>query len=110
MMQAHLDRSIRSCSSSRSSSGALLFKWVSDKKVGDAGERARQIVAGRASVTPRTRAERPTSRPRSWRSRLRGEFEAEARRREREMQQIEQRILTKEEQLGPQARRDRPPA
>jgi ribonuclease Y len=78
--------------------GALLFKWISDKKVGDAGDRARQIVAA-AERDAEARGRAADLEAKELALKARGEFDAEVRRREREMQQIEQRALAKDEQL-----------
>ena len=79
--------------------GVFLYKWVSEKKVGDAGERARHVLAAaeRDAEAVRKAADLEAK---ELALKARGEFEDEVRRRERELQQIEQRILTKEEQLA----------
>jgi len=79
--------------------GFFLFKWISEKKVGDASERARQIIAAgeREAEAQRKAADLEVK---AAALKARGEFEDEVRRRERGAQQIEQRILLKEEQLA----------
>jgi ribonuclease Y len=90
--------------------GVFLYKWISDRKVGEAGERARQILAaaerdtegilaaaGRDAEAQRRAAELEIK---EQALKARGDFDAEVRRREREMHQVEQRILGKEEQLA----------
>jgi ribonucrease Y len=79
--------------------GVFIHKWISDKKVGDAGERARQIiVAGEREADARRRAAELEAKELALKARE--QFDTEVRRREREMQQLEQRVLTKEEQLA----------
>ena len=79
--------------------GSLLFKWVSEKKVGDASERARQIIAaGEREAEAQRKAADLEAKAAALKAR--GEFEDEVRRRERGVQQVEQRALLKEEQLG----------
>jgi ribonuclease Y len=79
--------------------GVFIYKWISDKKVGDAGERARQIItAGEREADSQRRAAELEAKELALKARE--EFDAEVRRREREMQQLEQRVLTKEEQLA----------
>src|SRR5258706_11950080 len=90
--------------------GVFLYKWISEKKVGDASERARHVLAAaeRDAEAQRKAAERDAEAQRKAADleakelalKARGDFETEVRRRERDMQQIEQRILTKEEQLA----------
>src|SRR5712692_661879 len=79
--------------------GFFLYKWLSDKKVGDASERARQIVtAGEREAEARRRSADLEAKEAALK--IREDLETETRRREREMQQIEQRVVTKEEQLA----------
>jgi ribonuclease Y len=79
--------------------GFFSQKWLTDKKMGVADERARRIV-GDAEREAETRHKSAELEARELILKARGEFETEARRREREIQLIEQRILTKEEQLA----------
>src|SRR6202521_2675337 len=79
--------------------GFFLFKWISDKKVGDASERARQIIAtGEREVEAQRKAADLEAKEMALKAR--GEFEDEVRRRERGVQQIEQRVVLKDEQLA----------
>ena len=79
--------------------GFFLFKWISEKKIGDASERARQIVAaGERDAEAQRKAADLEAKEAALKAR--GEFEDEVRRRERGVQQIEQRILSKEEQIA----------
>src|SRR5262249_26652607 len=79
--------------------GVFLYKWISEKKIGDASERARQVLAA-ADRDAEAMRKAADLEAKELALKARGEFETEVRRREREMQQIEQRILTKEEQLA----------
>src|SRR5436305_14409089 len=75
--------------------GFFLYKWISEKKVGDVSERASQILASAERDADGVRKAADLE-AKELALKARGEFEAEVRRREREMQQIEQRILSKE--------------
>ncbi|HEY3066184.1 MAG TPA: ribonuclease Y [Methylomirabilota bacterium] len=79
--------------------GFVLHKWISDRKIGEAATVARQIVqnAERDAEAHRKTVDLATQEAAL---KARAEFEAETRRREREIQLIEQRILGKEEQLA----------
>jgi ribonuclease Y len=78
--------------------GAILYKWISDRKVGDATERARQILdTAQREAEARTRAGDLEAKEIALKARE--ELDAEVRRREREIHQIEQRILAKDEQM-----------
>src|SRR5687767_5323475 len=79
--------------------GFFLEKFLTERKVGAAGTRARQIV-GDAERDAETRHRTAELEARELVLKARTEFEGEVRTRERAMQQIEQRILTKEEQLA----------
>src|SRR5262249_50849218 len=79
--------------------GVFLYKWISEKKIGDASERARQVLAA-ADRDAEAMRKAADLEAKELALKARGDFEDEVRRREREMQQIEQRILTKEEQLA----------
>src|SRR5712692_4418390 len=79
--------------------GFFLFKWISEKKVGDASERAQQIIAaGEREAEAQRKAADLEGKAAALKAR--GEFEDEVRRRERGMQQIEKRAVLKEEKLG----------
>jgi ribonuclease Y len=78
--------------------GVLLYKWISDKKFGEATERARQILAT-AERDADARRKAADLEAKELALKAREDFDTEARRRDREIQQIEQRILTKEDQL-----------
>src|SRR5712691_11354092 len=79
--------------------GVFIYKWISDKKVGDASERARQIVtAGEREAEASRRSADLEAKEAALK--VREDLETETRRREREFQQIEQRVVTKEEQLA----------
>jgi ribonucrease Y len=79
--------------------GFVLHKSLSDRKVGEANDRAKRIIeeAERDADSRRRAGELET---REATLKARAEFDTETRRRDREMQQIEQRILSKEEQLA----------
>jgi ribonucrease Y len=79
--------------------GIALHKWVSDRKVGDAGLRARRIV-GDAERDAEARHRSAELEAKEIVLRARTEFDTEVRKRERDIQQIEQRILNKEEHLA----------
>src|SRR5229473_357254 len=79
--------------------GFFLHKWVTDKRLGEAGERAQRIVADAAREAENAKKASDLE-AREATLRARADFEGESRRRERDMQQVEQRILAKEEQLG----------
>jgi ribonuclease Y len=79
--------------------GFLAHKWSSERTVGDAGVRAERIV-GDAERDAEARQRTAELEAREMVLKARADFDGEVRRREREMQQIEQRILTKEEQLA----------
>ncbi len=79
--------------------GFLLHKWITDRKLGEASLAAKRIVdtAQRdADAVHRTKE----LEGKEAALKLRTEFEGEVRRREREMQQMEQRVLAKEEELA----------
>src|SRR5688572_32895538 len=79
--------------------GVLLHKWFNDRRVGEAGAVARRIVeqAERDAQAAKRAAELEAKEAAL---KLRTEVEAEARRRDRDAQQIEQRVLAKEEELA----------
>src|SRR5262245_5230375 len=79
--------------------GVFIYKWISERKVGDASERARQILtAAERDAESQRRAADVSAKELALKARE--EFETEIRRREREIQQIEQRVQVKDEQLG----------
>src|SRR5213594_4008311 len=78
--------------------GFILHKWISDRKVGDASSRAeRLILDAEREATNRRKTADLEAKEVALRSRA--EIEAEVRKRESSIQQIEQRVLSKEEQL-----------
>jgi ribonuclease Y len=79
--------------------GFLLQKWFTDKRLGEAGERAERIV-GEAQREAENRKKSSDLEVREATLKARAEFETETRRREREIQQVEQRVIGKEEQLA----------
>jgi ribonuclease Y len=79
--------------------GFTLHKLYSDRKVGDASLRAQRIVSD-AERDAETRRRSAELEAKEIVLRARGEFDTEVRRRERDIQQIEQRILSKEEHLA----------
>src|SRR5215510_13138427 len=79
--------------------GFFLHKWFTDKRLGEATERAERIVAeAQREADNRTKASELEVRESTLKARA--EFETETRRREREIHSVEQRILVKEEQLA----------
>ena len=79
--------------------GFLLQKWLTDKRIGGATASAERIVAD-ATRDAEARLKAAELEIKESTLKARGEFDGEVRRREREIQQIEQRILAKEEQLA----------
>ena len=79
--------------------GFFLHKWITDKRLGEAGTRAQRIVDDALRDTE-TRKKAADLEVREVTLKARAEFDAETRRRERDIQQVEQRILAKEEQLA----------
>ena len=79
--------------------GFFLHKWISDRRIGEATSAGRQIVA---NAERDAEAHRKTVELAAKEAGLkaRAEFEAETRKREREIESIEQRIIAKEEQLA----------
>ena len=79
--------------------GVLLHKWFNDRRVGEAGVVARRIIeqAERDAQANKRTAELEAKEAAL---KLRSELETEARRRDREVQQVEQRVLAKEEELA----------
>ena len=79
--------------------GFFLHKWFTDKRLGEAALRAQRIV-DEASRDAENRKKAADLEVRESTLKARAEFETESRRRERDIQQVEQRILAKEEQLA----------
>jgi ribonuclease Y len=79
--------------------GVLAQRWLSDRKLGSADARGRRILSD-AERDAEARLRSAELEAREFVLRARAEFDSDARRREREIQQVEQRILAKEEQLG----------
>ena len=79
--------------------GFVLHKWFTERKIGDAQSRAEALVqdAARDAETRRKTAELEAKET-ALKARM--IFEDETRRREREIQKIEQRVLSKEEDLA----------
>jgi ribonuclease Y len=79
--------------------GFLLHKWISEKKVGEAQGRAESIISD-AERNAETRRKSADLEAKEIALKARTELEEEARRREREFQQGQQRIVAKEEEVG----------
>src|SRR5919198_409629 len=79
--------------------GFILHKWISDRKLGEASSTARQIVANAERDAEAHRKSVELAAKEAG-LKARAEFEAETRRRERDIELIEQRIIAKEEQLA----------
>ena len=79
--------------------GFFLHKYFTDRRLGEANERAARIV-GKAEREAQTRKKMSELELRETTLKARADFETETRRREREIQQVEQRTLAKEDQLA----------
>jgi ribonuclease Y len=79
--------------------GFILHKWISDRKLGDAGQRAQRIISD-AERDAQNRRKTAELEAKETALKARTEIEAEARARENKAQQIEQRVLSKEEELA----------
>src|SRR5438552_14931772 len=79
--------------------GFFLHKWFTDKRLGEAAERAQRVV-GEAQREAANRKKATELEARESSLKARADFDTESRRREREIQQVEQRILAKEDQLA----------
>ena len=79
--------------------GYLWHKSASDRRIGGAEREARRIVAT-AEREAESRRRTSELEARETTLKARADFEDEARRRDREIQAVEQRILTKEEELA----------
>ena len=79
--------------------GVLLHKWFNDRRLGEASVVAKRIIdqAERDAAAAKRTAELESKESAL---KARSEIEAETRRRDREVQQIEQRVLAKEEELA----------
>src|SRR5712691_9571440 len=79
--------------------GFVLYKWFSERKIGEVRTRAETLIreAERDAETRRRTAELEAK---ETALKARTVFEDETRRREREIQQIERRVLAKEEDLA----------
>jgi ribonucrease Y len=79
--------------------GVFLHKWFSDRKIGEASAVAKRILdTAEREADSHRRAKELEAKEAALKARE--EFETEVRRRDREMQQIEQRVLAKEEELA----------
>src|SRR5262249_46398834 len=79
--------------------GVLLHKWFTDRRLGDAAVAAKKIVAeGERDAEGIRKAAELEAREAALKAR--GTLEDEARRSERELKHVEQRIIAKEEELG----------
>ena len=79
--------------------GFFLHKWITDKRLGEAGQRAQRILdEAERDVENRRKSSELDVREQTLKARA--DLEAETRRREREMQQVEQRTVAKDEQLS----------
>jgi ribonuclease Y len=79
--------------------GVVLYKLLTDRKIGAAEDRARRILEdGQRDAAARLRTAELEAREVALRTRA--ELDEETRRRHREIQQIEQRILQKDDQLA----------
>src|SRR5712691_4945862 len=79
--------------------GFFLHKGFTDRRLGEAADRAQRIV-GEAQREAENLKKASELEMRESSLKARADFDAESRRREREIQQVEQRILAKEDQLG----------
>src|ERR1051325_7892900 len=77
--------------------GFFLQKWVTDKRLGEVGERAQRLVDD-AAREAENRKKTSELEARELTLKSRAELDTQTRRREREIQKIEQQILAKEEQ------------
>src|SRR2546426_835978 len=79
--------------------GVLLHKWFTDRRLGDAGVAAKRIVAeGQREADGIRKAAELEAREAALK--MRSALEEDARRSERELKQVEQRIIAKEEDLA----------
>jgi ribonuclease Y len=78
--------------------GFFLHKWFTDKRLGEAGSRAQRIVDD-ARQDAESRKKAADLEVREVTLKARAEIENETRRRERDIQKVEQRTFAKEEQL-----------
>jgi len=79
--------------------GLLLYKWLVDKKISEANAAARRVVeAAERDAAARVKSMELEAREAALKARA--AFEDEVRRRERELEHLEQRVLVKEEELA----------
>jgi ribonuclease Y len=79
--------------------GVGLHKWFTDRRIGEAGSIAKRIVEqAERDAAATTRAAELEAKETALK--LRTELETEARKRDREVQHVEQRVLAKEEELA----------
>ncbi|HEV8585298.1 MAG TPA: ribonuclease Y [Methylomirabilota bacterium] len=79
--------------------GVLLHKWFTDRRLGDAGVAARKIVEeGQREADGLRKAAELEVREAALKAQ--GQLQEEARKSERAIKQVEQRIVAKEEELG----------
>ncbi len=79
--------------------GVLLHKWFTDRRLGDAGVAAKKIIAdGEREADALRKAAELEAREASLKARA--ALEDDTRRSERELKQVEQRVVTKEEELA----------
>jgi ribonuclease Y len=79
--------------------GVLLHKWFNDRRLGDAGLAAKRIVdEGQRDADSIRRAAELEAKESTLRART--QLEEEARKSERALKQVEQRIVAKEEEFG----------
>ncbi len=77
--------------------GLFFYKWFSEKKLGEVGQRAQTMLAdAERDIEARRKTAELEVKEAALKTRV--AFEEETRRRERDIEQIEQRILGKEEQ------------
>jgi ribonuclease Y len=79
--------------------GFFLHKWITDRRLGEAGVRAQRIVE-EAERDAASRLKASELEVRESALKARAELDDHTRRREREIQQVEQRTVVKEEQLA----------
>src|SRR4029450_3646265 len=79
--------------------GFILHKWISERKLGDASSRAERLIqdAERDAANRRKSAGLEVREPAL---KARTAAEAETRQRESKIQQVEQRVLAKDEELA----------
>ncbi|PYM78356.1 MAG: hypothetical protein DME03_00795, partial [Candidatus Rokuibacteriota bacterium] len=78
--------------------GFILHKWISERKLGDASNRAERLIQD-AERDAANRLKSADLEVKEAALQARTVAEAEARQRENKIQQIEQRVLTKDDEL-----------